>query len=90
MFRRSWLTACKKAGVPGKIRHAFRSTARRNLERAGVERSTAMKAVGHLTESIYRRYSIVDESMLKEAAKKLEQLYVSDQQESRNGKVMAK
>jgi hypothetical protein len=49
-----------------------------------------MKAVGHLTESIYRRYSIVDESMLKEAAKKLEQLYVSDQQESRNGKVMAK
>lgn len=90
MFRRSWLTACKKAGVPGKIRHDFRRTACRNLERAGVERSTAMKAVGHLTESIYRRYSIVDESMLKEAAKKLEQLHVSDQQESRNGKVMAK
>jgi len=64
MFRRSWITACKKAGVPGKIRHDFRRTACRNLERAGVERSTAIKAIGHLTESIYRRYSIVDESML--------------------------
>ncbi len=68
-FRRSWVSACKKAGVPGKIRHDFRRTACRNLERAGIERSTAMKAVGHLTESIYRRYSIVDESMLKEAAR---------------------
>jgi hypothetical protein len=49
-----------------------------------------MKAIGHLTESIYRRYSIVDESMLKEAAAKLEQLHASDQQKSRNGKGMAK
>ena len=49
-----------------------------------------MKAIGHLTESIYRRYSIVDESMLKEAAKKLELLHASDQQQSRNGKALAK
>ena len=89
-FRRSWLTACKKAGVPGKIRHDFRRTACRNLERAAVPRSTAMKAIGHLTESIYRRYSIVDESMLKEAAGKLEQLHALDEQNSGNGKAMAK
>jgi integrase len=38
-FRRSWLTACKNAGVPGKIPHDFRRTAIRNLERAGVPRS---------------------------------------------------
>jgi len=43
----------------------------RNLERAGVPRSVAMKMVGHRTEAIYRRYAIVDEIMLREAAEKL-------------------
>jgi hypothetical protein len=37
----------------------------RNLERAGVPRSTAMKMVGHRTESTYRRYAIADEAMLR-------------------------
>ena len=30
-----------------------------------------MKMVGHSPESIYRRYAIVDEAMLREGAKKL-------------------
>jgi len=67
-FRRAWVTACKKAGIPERVPHDFRRTAVRNLERAGVPRSTAMKMVGHRTESIYRRYAIVDEAMLKEGA----------------------
>lgn len=45
----------------------------RNLERAGVPRSVAMKLVGHKTEAIYRRYAIVDEAMLREGAEKLAQ-----------------
>jgi len=53
------------------IEDDFRRTAGRNLERAGVPRSTAMKMVGHKTESIYRRYTIVDDAMLKEGAAKL-------------------
>lgn len=77
-FRRSWLTACKKAGVPGKIRHDFRRTSVRNLERAGVPRSAAMKMVGHKTQAIYQRYAIADESMLKDAAEKLERLHSVD------------
>jgi integrase len=74
-FRRAWVTACTKAGVPDRIPHDFRRTAVRNLERAGVPRSTAMKMVGHKTESIYRRYAIVDEAMLKEGAAKLHTLH---------------
>ncbi len=74
-FRRAWVTACKKAGLLDRIPHDFRRTAVRNLERAGVPRSTAMKMVGHKTESIYRRYAIVDEAMLKEGATKLQTLH---------------
>ena len=70
-FRRAWKTACRRAGVPGRIPHDFRRTAVRNLERAGVPRSTAMAMVGHRTESIYRRYAIVDHAMLQEGAAKL-------------------
>ena len=44
----------------------------RNLERAGVPRSVAMKMVGHKTESVYRRYAIVDEGSLRDAAAKLD------------------
>jgi hypothetical protein len=34
-----------------------------------------MKMLGHKTESIYRRYAIVDETMLKEGAAKLQALH---------------
>ena len=70
-FVKAWRAACKAAGVPGRIPHDFRRTAVRNLERACVPRSTAMAMVGHRTEAIYRRYAIVDEVMLREAAEKL-------------------
>jgi integrase len=83
IFRKSWIKACKAAGVPGKILHDFRRTAVRNLERAGISRSAAMKMVGHKTQSIYSRYAIADEGMLKDASLKLDQLHHSDQAEPR-------
>jgi hypothetical protein len=67
----------KKIGA--RIPHDFRRTAVRNLERAGVSRSDAMKMVGHKTESIYRRYAIADERSMKEAAEKLERFHNFDQ-----------
>jgi len=65
------VTARTKAGLADRIPHDFRRTAVRNLERAGVPRSTAMAMVGHKTRRIYRRYAIVDEAMLREGAAKL-------------------
>lgn len=77
-FRWSWASACKDAGVAKRIPHDFRRTAVRNLERAGVPRSAAMAMVGHRTESIYRRYAIADEAMLKEGAIKLAAFHASE------------
>jgi hypothetical protein len=48
-----------------------RRTAVRNLERAGVPRSVAMKLTGHKTEAVYRRYAIVSDADLRAAADKL-------------------
>jgi len=70
-FRGAWAKACREAEVPGKLLHDLRRRAVRNLERAGVARSAAMKMVGHRTEAIYRRYAITDDAMLKEEALKL-------------------
>lgn len=50
--------------IAHRIPHDFRRTAVRNLELAGVPRSTAMAMVGHTTEAIYHRYAIVDASKL--------------------------
>jgi integrase len=71
-FRGAWVRACQRAGIPGRILHDFRRTAVRNLERASVSRSAAMKLTGHKTEAVYRRYAIVSEGDLKEAVMKLE------------------
>ena len=77
-FRGAWANACKDAGVPGRLVHDFRRTAVRNLERAGVPRSAAMKLTGHKTEAVYRRYAITDSAMLQEAAVKLAVLHASE------------
>lgn len=78
-FRKAWASACRKAGVPGRLVHDFRRTAVRNLERAGVPRSSAMKLTGHRSESVYRRYAIVDSGMLAEAVAKLAALHSAEE-----------
>jgi integrase len=88
-FRGAWKKACKLAGVPGRIPHDFRRTAVRNLERAGVSRSAAMKMTGHKTEAVYRRYAIVDSAMLQEAAVKLAALHSSEANYQSRDKVTA-
>ena len=66
--------------MPGRLVHDFRRTAVRNLERAGIPRSAAMKMTGHRTVAVYRRYGIVDEGMMREASDKVAALHASDAQ----------
>ena len=71
-FYKTWRTACKKAGVPGRIMHDFRRTAVRNIDRRGITQAIGMKLTGHKTPSVYQRYNIVSDSDLEEAAGRLE------------------
>ena len=70
-IRQAWRTACKRAGLIGKIPHDFRRTAVRRLERAGVPRSVAMQLVGHRSEEIYKRYAITNETDLRDGLAKV-------------------
>jgi integrase len=86
-FRTAWKHACAAAGCPGKLIHDMRRSAVRTFERAGIPRSTAMSIVGHKTESIYKRYAIVDEAMQREAAARLDAYLGTPAPPSKSGTV---
>jgi integrase len=57
----AWRTACRKAGVPGRLMQDFRRDALRNLVRSGVPERVAMTLTGHKARTVYDRYAIVPE-----------------------------
>jgi integrase len=70
-FRKTWKSACRRAGLAGRLVHDLRRSAVRNLDRAGVPRTVAMRLTGHRTESMFSRYNVVDASDLALAVDKV-------------------
>ncbi len=66
-----WNAACKRVGLEGKWFHDLRRTGVRNLTRAGVLETVAMRISGHKRRAIFDRYNITSEEDLREAAKRL-------------------
>jgi len=72
-FRKAWATACKAANVDHRLFHNLRRTAARNLIDAGVQQAVAMKITGHKTDSMFRRYAIVNEEQKRGALAKVQE-----------------
>ena len=72
-YRKAWERARKAAECPDLLLHDLCRTGMRNMRRLGISEGVAMKVAGRKTASIFRRYDIVDESDLREVARKLDE-----------------
>src|SRR5262249_61992878 len=68
---RPWAAGPPAVGCPGLPFHDLRRSAPRNSRRAGVTEDVIMRIGGWKTASMSRRYNVVDERDLTEAAERL-------------------
>jgi integrase len=66
-FRKGWATACKKAGLVGRLVHDLRRTAARDFRKAGVSEGEIMKLCGWKSRDMFDRYNIIDAADLSRA-----------------------
>jgi integrase len=64
-MKRSFATACKRAGIKGFTFHDLRHTAINNWRLAGHDYFRIMAATGHKTMNVFKRYNTVSKQELK-------------------------
>ena len=78
-----WRSACREAGVVGKIPYDLRKTAARNMIRANVPEGVVMAIMGWKTRSMMDRYNITSEADKLDAQGRVER-YVESLPTERN------
>ena len=69
-FRKTWASACAKAGCAGPIVYDLRRTRAREFRQAGVSEGEIMKLCGWKTRAMFDRYNVVDSADLARALAK--------------------
>jgi integrase len=85
-FDASWKAAVKRAGNEGLLFHDLRRSAQRNMGKAGIDQSIRMKISGHKTDSMERRYNIVEIEDVKSAAKQMAKWIKGEKAKKEKGK----
>jgi integrase len=78
----------EKMVYEGMIFHDLRRTGVRNLVRAGVSETVAMRISGHETASVFKRYDITSGKDFVEAGRKLEQFHSQSRIEHKSSTVL--
>jgi len=68
-FQKSWDRACRAIGMAGRTPHDLRRSGVKHYIEAGVDPHVVMAWSGHRTESMLRRYHIIDLDDLRRAGK---------------------
>jgi integrase len=74
-FRGEWEKATSKANVPELHFHDLRRTAQRLMRRAGIDKITRMRIMGHKTDAMDIRYGVVEDDDVVEAGAKLDETF---------------
>jgi integrase len=86
-FRKAWDSACKEAGRPDLVPHDMRRSAVRNFRKAGIPETVGMALSGHRTNSVFKRYDIIDTEDVQAAVAKVQD-YLKQQKETAQAKVV--
>ena len=86
-FRKAWRSACADAGFAGLVPHDMRRSAIRNFRKAGIPETVGMALSGHRTNSVFKRYDIIDTEDVQAAVAKV-QAYLKNQKENAQAKVV--
>jgi hypothetical protein len=73
-FRKQWDGACEQALGEHRIPHDLRRSAIKRMVEAGADQTTIMAWSGHKTDTVFRRYMIVDDRGMREVVEKVNRM----------------
>ena len=73
-FRHQWRRALRAAGLDGYLVHDLRRSAILRMIESGADQKAAMEWSGHKTDTVFRRYLIIDDRRMVEVAERVAEM----------------